>query len=70
MQEVCGVTHEVVDRVEEMGSELAALADENEKLGKLSDRTVELLRSAGVIRLLQPKEFGGYCAHPGISRKR
>jgi 3-hydroxy-9,10-secoandrosta-1,3,5(10)-triene-9,17-dione monooxygenase len=63
-QEVCGVAHEVVNRVEDLGSELAALADENEKLGKLSDKTVELLRSAGVIRLLQPKEFGGYSAHP------
>lgn len=58
------MAHEVVNRVEDLGSELAALADENEKLGKLSDKTVELLRSAGVIRLLQPKEFGGYSAHP------
>ncbi|MGW3650114.1 hydroxylase [Streptomyces sp. NPDC000878] len=58
------MTHEVVGRVEELGSELAALADENESLGKLSDRTVELLKSAGVIRLLQPKEFGGFGAHP------
>lgn len=58
------MTHEVVGRVEELGAELAALADENESLGKLSDRTVELLRSAGVIRLLQPKAFGGYEAHP------
>ncbi|MEU6140669.1 hydroxylase [Streptomyces sp. NPDC047081] len=58
------MTHEVVGRVEELGAELAELADENESLGKLSDRTVELLRSAGVIRLLQPKEFGGFGAHP------
>ncbi|MCI3277951.1 hydroxylase [Streptomyces cylindrosporus] len=58
------MTHEVVGRVEELGAELAGLADENESLGKLSDRTVELLRSAGVIRLLQPKEFGGFGAHP------
>lgn len=58
------MAHEVVHRIEELGPELAALAEENEKLGKLSDRTVELLRSAGVIRLLQPKEFGGQSAHP------
>ncbi|MEV2218450.1 hydroxylase [Nocardia vinacea] len=58
------MAHEVVQRVEELGPELAALAEENEKLGKLSDKTAQLLRSAGVIRLLQPKEFGGYEAHP------
>lgn len=58
------MAHEVVDRIEEIGPELAGLAEENEKIGKLSDRTVALLRSAGVIRLLQPKEFGGHAAHP------
>ncbi|WP_330255764.1 hydroxylase [Nocardia sp. NBC_00565] len=58
------MAHEVVDRIEEFGPELAGLAEENEKLGKLSDRSVELLKSAGVIRLLQPKEYGGYTAHP------
>ncbi|MER5185291.1 hypothetical protein ABT009_44660 [Streptomyces sp. NPDC002896] len=45
----------MVDRIEKIRPELAALAEENEQLGKLSDRTVALLRSAGVIRLLQPK---------------
>lgn len=58
------MTHEVVDRIEELGPRLAALADGNEKLGKLSDETVGLLRSAGVLRLLQPVKFGGYAAHP------
>jgi alkylation response protein AidB-like acyl-CoA dehydrogenase len=58
------VAHEVVERIGKIGPELAALAEENERLGKLSDKSVDLLRSAGVIRLLQPKEFGGYSAHP------
>ncbi|MET9491245.1 hydroxylase [Nocardia sp. NPDC006630] len=58
------MTHEVVTRIEELGPEFAALAAENERIGKLSDKTAELLRTAGVMRLLQPKEFGGYCAHP------
>lgn len=58
------MAHEVIDRIEELGPDLAALAEENEQLGKLSDKTVALLRSAGVIRLLQPKEYGGYTAHP------
>jgi alkylation response protein AidB-like acyl-CoA dehydrogenase len=58
------MTHEVVRRIEEFGPKLAALADENERLGKLSDETVALLRSTGVVRLLQPVKFGGYNAHP------
>ncbi|MGW2824282.1 hydroxylase [Streptomyces sp. NPDC001443] len=56
--------HEVVERVEHIGPKLAELAAENEKLGKLSEETVALLRSAGVMRLLQPPKFGGYAAHP------
>ncbi len=58
------MTHEVVARIEELGPEFAALAEENEQLGRLSDKTAALLRSAGIIRMLQPKEFGGYAAHP------
>lgn len=58
------MAHEVVDRIEELGPELAALAEENEALGKLSNKTVDLMRSAGVIRLLQPVEYGGFAAHP------
>lgn len=58
------MTHEVAGLVEQAGAKLAALADENERLGKLSDETVELLRATGVMRLLQPTKFGGYGAHP------
>ncbi|MFD8816123.1 hydroxylase [Streptomyces sp. NPDC059627] len=58
------MAHEVVERVEQYGPKLAELAVGNEKLGKLSDETVSLLRSAGVLRLLQPTKFGGYAAHP------
>lgn len=58
------MAHEVVHRVEELGPKLAALAEENERLGKLSDETVALLKSAGVIRLLQPAKYGGYAVHP------
>ncbi|MEW2397201.1 hydroxylase [Streptomyces sp. NPDC046862] len=58
------MAHDVVERVESYGPKLAELAAGNEKLGKLSDETVGLLRSAGVMRLLQPTKFGGYAAHP------
>ncbi|GAB2513193.1 acyl-CoA dehydrogenase family protein [Nocardia heshunensis] len=58
------MTHEVVTRVEELSGQLAATADETERLGKLSDESVKLIRQAGVMRLLQPTDFGGYAAHP------
>jgi len=58
------MAHEVVQRVEQYGPKLAELAAENEELGRLSDETVGLLRSAGVLRLLQATKFGGYAAHP------
>jgi alkylation response protein AidB-like acyl-CoA dehydrogenase len=58
------MTHEVVQQVEALGPRLAAAADETERLGKLSDESVALVREAGVMRLLQPKDFGGFAAHP------
>lgn len=58
------MAHEVIDRIDEVGPKLAALADENERLGRLSDETVALLRSTGIMRLLQPVASGGYAAHP------
>jgi len=58
------MAHEVVRRVEQYGPKLAELAAGNEELGRLSDETVGLLRSAGVLRLLQDTKFGGYAAHP------
>lgn len=50
--------------IEAHGAELAELAVEDERLGRLSDRTAELLRASGVVRLLQPTKFGGHGAHP------
>jgi 3-hydroxy-9,10-secoandrosta-1,3,5(10)-triene-9,17-dione monooxygenase len=58
------MAHEVVSRVEEIAGRLAAAADETERLGKLADESVKLIREAGVMRLLQPIDFGGYAAHP------
>lgn len=58
------MAHEVVSRVEEIAGRLAATADETERLGKLSDESVKLIRETGVMRLLQPTDFGGYAAHP------
>ncbi|MFF9542522.1 acyl-CoA dehydrogenase family protein [Streptomyces albidoflavus] len=59
------MTHEVVRRVEQSAALLAATAEETERLGRLSDSAVKLVRDAGVMRLLQPADHGGYAAHPG-----
>ena len=58
------MAHPVVTRIDELSAQLAATADETEQLGRLSDRSVALVRQAGVMRLLQPTEYGGYAAHP------
>ncbi|MBU3061855.1 hydroxylase [Nocardia sp. NEAU-G5] len=58
------MSHEVVRRVEEVAPQLAAAAEETERGGKLSDESVKLVRQAGVMRMLQPADFGGYAAHP------
>ncbi|MCD9029141.1 hypothetical protein LDO26_13125 [Luteimonas sp. BDR2-5] len=54
-----------IAQIEAHGEELAELAWENERLGKLSARTAEIVRDAGLMRLLQPKEYGGLGATPG-----
>lgn len=58
------MAHDVVRRVEEVAAQLAATAEESERLGKLADESVKLVRDAGVMRLLQPTDFGGFAAHP------
>ncbi len=58
------MTHAVVQRAEAISDQLVAAADETERLGKLSEESVKLVREAGVMRMLQPTEHGGYAAHP------
>ncbi|OBB81489.1 hydroxylase [Mycobacterium colombiense] len=58
------MAHEVLGRVEQITARLASTADDTERLGKLSDESVSLVRQAGVMRMLQPTEFGGHAAHP------
>ncbi|GAA4545218.1 hydroxylase [Pseudonocardia xishanensis] len=58
------MTHEIVQQVEALAPRLAAAADETERLGKLSSESVAVVREAGVMRMLQPKDHGGFAAHP------
>jgi 3-hydroxy-9,10-secoandrosta-1,3,5(10)-triene-9,17-dione monooxygenase len=60
------VRHEVLERIEELGPYLKCQAEEAELLGRLPDETAKQLKDCGVVRLLQPKRFGGYEADPRI----
>lgn len=58
------MAHQVLDRVEQIAAQLASTAEDTEHLGKLCDDSVSLIRQAGVMRMLQPSDFGGFAAHP------
>lgn len=55
---------EVVQRVRQAASYFEEQADKAEELGQLPDDTVKVMKESGLVRLLQPKEHGGYEAHP------
>ncbi|MGP0078507.1 MAG: hydroxylase, partial [Mycobacterium sp.] len=54
----------VIDRVSAMADQLREKAAEAERIGRLTDDTVKLMKAAGLIRLLQPKGYQGFEAHP------
>lgn len=58
------MTHSVVQKIIKLGPALEETSAESNSLGKLSDRAVGLVREAETMRLLQPKQYGGYEAHP------
>ncbi|MHA3020667.1 acyl-CoA dehydrogenase family protein [Mycobacterium sp. BMJ-28] len=58
------MTERVIDRVREIADQLRNQGAEAEKIGKLTDETVKLMKSAGNTRLLQPKAHGGMEVHP------
>jgi alkylation response protein AidB-like acyl-CoA dehydrogenase len=54
----------LLDRVEELADLLVEQAEEADALGHLPDRTHKALREAGIVRALQPRDFGGAEKHP------
>lgn len=56
--------HEVLNRVEEASGFLRDNTALAETMGRLPDETAKQLREIGVIRMLQPADYGGYEAHP------
>lgn len=53
-----------VESLRKHADEFRAEAIESEKLGRLSDRTAALIREVGLVRMLQPKAFGGHESDP------
>lgn len=56
--------HEAVKYIHDHGAELKAEAPKGDELGKLTDRTVEILRESQGMKLLLAKDLGGLEAHP------
>ncbi|MFE9787090.1 acyl-CoA dehydrogenase family protein [Nocardia salmonicida] len=54
----------VLDNIAAIADQLREQAPEAERLGQLPDATAQLLKTAGPIRLLQPKKYGGFEVHP------
>jgi 3-hydroxy-9,10-secoandrosta-1,3,5(10)-triene-9,17-dione monooxygenase len=55
---------DVIDRVLAQVSTFTENAARTEELGQLPIESVNAIRSSGVVRMLQPKAFGGYESHP------
>jgi 3-hydroxy-9,10-secoandrosta-1,3,5(10)-triene-9,17-dione monooxygenase len=58
------MAHQVLDRVMNVADQLRDQAPKAEQLGRLPDETAKLLKATGIIRLLQPKNWSGFEAHP------
>src|SRR5208337_4841714 len=58
------MSERIIDRVVAMADQLREQAAEAERIGRLTDDTVKLMKAAGLIRLLQPKSHGGFEVHP------
>lgn len=50
---------ELLDRIEKIADFLAEQAEESDALGRLTPATHQALRETGIVRALQPKDFGG-----------
>jgi 3-hydroxy-9,10-secoandrosta-1,3,5(10)-triene-9,17-dione monooxygenase len=58
------MTERALDQVVAMADQLREQAAEAEKIGRLTDQTVKMMKGAGLIRLLQTKQYRGFEAHP------
>jgi 3-hydroxy-9,10-secoandrosta-1,3,5(10)-triene-9,17-dione monooxygenase len=56
--------HEAVEAIHKAGDALRDDAVKCDELGQLTPKTLRILKESGGVRLLQPKDHGGYEAHP------
>lgn len=56
--------HHVREQVEKIGDLIAEQGPASDDLGRLTDEAVAAIKGTGVIRMLQPEEFGGFETHP------
>lgn len=54
----------VLDKLKEIGPDLDAQADEADALGRLTDEMAKRLDETGIMRMLQPREYGGLESTP------
>lgn len=54
----------LLERVEELADFLEEQAEQADDLGRLPDETAKRLKDVGVVRMLQPKDFGGFESDP------
>lgn len=54
----------IAERIEEMADYLVGQAEEADSLGRLPDETTKRLKETGVVRMLQPKQYGGSESSP------
>ncbi len=58
------MAHDVLTRIEQSGPLFAEQSAESEALGHLTDDVAKHMKDTGLVRLLQPADFGGYEADP------
>ena len=56
--------HEVLERLDALSDVFVDGQRKSELIGRLPDSVAEAMRESGVIRMLQPRDFGGYEASP------
>lgn len=59
-------SHEVIERVDALLPSLRDRAQEAEDLRRIPDESIKAIQETGFFRLLQPLQWGGYEADPGV----